>query len=91
MRADNLFGTGENLFESHGRGVEDDGVCRRLEGGFGTMAVAVVTLLHLANGGLFSSALFKLGGPTRSNCAKARQGTIKAPLTNTRRFLIHRY
>ncbi len=61
MGADDLFGAGENLIERHGGGVEDDGVCGGLEGGFGAMAVAVVALFQFADDGLFGQALL-LGG-----------------------------
>ena len=59
--ADDLFGFFEDLFQGHGRGVEDDCVGGGLERGFGTVAVAVVALFEVAEDGLFGDALL-LGG-----------------------------
>jgi hypothetical protein len=57
MGADDLFGAGENLFEGHGGGVEDDGVGGGLERGFGAVAVAIVALFEVAEDGLLCHAL----------------------------------
>ena len=59
--ADDLFSFFENLFQGHGRGVEDDCVGSGLKWGFGTVTVAVVALFEVAEDGLFGEALL-LGG-----------------------------
>ena len=57
MSANDFFGAGENLFERHSGGVEDDGVCCGLEWGLGAVAVAVISLFQLADDSLFGETL----------------------------------
>jgi hypothetical protein len=59
--ADDLLGSGKDFVECHRGGVEDNGVGRGLEGGFGPVAVAVVAFFEFTDNGFFGETLL-LGG-----------------------------
>ena len=57
MRANDLFGFGQDLVQGHGGGIKDDGVGCWPERGLGAVAVALVAFLQVAEDGGFGGFL----------------------------------